>query len=358
MTDQQHNHRPVNRSRRTADHDKAQDATQALPAAAGGTRGLGAWAHGATEHSAAAVADASHASLAQNGGPALCVVVDDFGLSDGVCVAALTLIQQRRVHAIGCQVGAAAWARWSPHARALQPALVDVGLHLDFTETPLRMPAQSLRHLMAASWTRRLDASLVRTEILAQLDAFEQAMGRPPAYVDGHQHVHQFPVVREALLDELLSRYPTALPWLRSTRHAAQPRGVGAQWRAAAKASVIERLGASHFAALVQSRGGQLNERLCGVYDFRGDGHAYLARADAWLRACRTGDLLMCHPAVRDAPGDPIAPARRAEYRALSGADFPALLSRHRVRLEPMSQILGQLQATALAALQDSGFNL
>ncbi len=276
-----------------------------------------------------------------------------------MCVAALTLIQQQRVHAIGCQVGASAWRRWSIEARALRPKAVDVGLHLDFTETPLRMQPLSLRRLIAASWARRLDPKLVRAEIAAQLDAFEQAMGRAPAYVDGHQHVHQFPVLREALLAELLNRYPGSLPWLRSTRQVAATLGNGvAPWRTAAKALVIERLGASHFAALMQSHGGRLNVHLCGVYDFQGDTPAYLARLDGWLHTCRSGGLLMCHPAVRDAPIDPIATARWAEYRAFCGAEFPALLTRHRVRLQPMSRILSEMQTEAMEALHNSGFTL
>lgn len=67
---------------------------------------------------------------------------------------------------------------------------------------------------------RRLAAVDIRAEIRAQLDTFEQMLGHGPAFVDGHQHVHQLPVVRHELLDELRSRYRDRLPWLRSTRPA------------------------------------------------------------------------------------------------------------------------------------------
>ena len=60
--------------------------------------------------------------------------------------------------------------------------------------------------------------ALLRTEIAAQLDTFTQALGRAPAYIDGHQHVHQLPVVRTLLLEEIARRYPAAALWLRSTQ--------------------------------------------------------------------------------------------------------------------------------------------
>ena len=38
-------------------------------------------------------------------------------------------------------------------------------------------------------------------EVRAQFEAFADAFGRPPDFVDGHQHVHLFPQVREAVLE-------------------------------------------------------------------------------------------------------------------------------------------------------------
>jgi chitin disaccharide deacetylase len=37
-------------------------------------------------------------------------------------------------------------------------------------------------------------------EISSQLQAFITAFGRLPDFIDGHQHVHLFPQIREALL--------------------------------------------------------------------------------------------------------------------------------------------------------------
>jgi len=237
-------------------------------------------------------------------------------------------------------VGGAVWRAWQPLLGRVDARRVDVGLHLDLTERPLTVAARPLKQVIAASLTGTIDRRSTRHEIDAQLDAFEQAMGRAPAFVDGHQHVHQLPGVRQALLDALSQRYAGALPWLRSTRSGAG--GTGQSLGDAIKARGIETLGARGFAGSASRLGFGLNGRLWGVYDFRGDADRYLARMHAWLSASRTGDLFMCHPSMADSATDVIAIARRTEFAVLSGVAFGVLLRRHGVVLEPMSRILAR----------------
>jgi predicted glycoside hydrolase/deacetylase ChbG (UPF0249 family) len=244
-----------------------------------------------------------------------------------------------RVHAIGCLVGAPSWKAGSRLLRCLDADGVDVGLHLDFTEFPL-LPGsrRPLQHLVAASLARRLDRPGLRGEIRAQLDAFEQALGRGPAFVDGHQHVHQLPVLRDELLDELGDRYGACPPWLRSTRRA--PTVAGGRWRALVKPWGIELLGARGLASIARRLGYVQNRRLLGVYDFRGGASRYRALLAGWLVSARDGDLLMCHPSTRLHADDVLLEARHAELQVLSSAEFGAMLRDHGVVLQPMSRIV------------------
>jgi predicted glycoside hydrolase/deacetylase ChbG (UPF0249 family) len=266
--------------------------------------------------------------------------VDDFGLRPGINQAALALIDLRRVHAVSVQVGGPAWSAGAPLLRERDPRQVDVGLHLDLTECPLQPATRlPLRALLARAYARRLDAALLRAEIQAQLDAFERAMARPPSHVDGHQHVHQLPVVRALLMQELLRRYPSRLPWLRATR-APRP-AAHADGRARAKAATIAALGARPLAALARRDGAAQNARLLGVYDFGGDAAGYARRLARWLRAAATGDLLMCHAGAPDAQPDLLANARRNEFEVLSASAFAALTAAENIHLRPMRTILG-----------------
>ena len=331
VADKRHHNNPVHGGRDAADGDEPGNATLRPRTQADG-RAASRLAHVAGEHTRRSI----------------CVVVDDFGLHPGICDAALRLGVLGRVHAIGCQVGGGSWAGWHPELRMLALGEIDLGLHLDLTERPLTIEPWPIARIVARSLLRRLDVEAARGEVRAQLDAFEDALQRGPDFVDGHQHVHQLPVVRDALLEELTRRYPSTLPWLRSTRAAHAWPGFAAQaWRDAAKARTIETLGASGLAKRARRLGFRQNGRLCGVYDFSGDEVAFLARLDGWFNGCRTGDLLMCHPSAAHDTHDGIAGARVVEFQSLAGDRFGALLRAHAIGLESMSHILGLRRAAA-----------
>jgi len=272
---------------------------------------------------------------------AICLCVDDFGLHPGINSAALRLASEGKVHAIGCMTGGPAWRAGSRLLRAVPLQALDTGLHLDFTEAPLKGKAMSLGSLIATSSLGRLDLRAVRAEIRAQLDAFEQAMGRSPAFIDGHQHVHQFAGVRDELLDLLDSRNISPAPWLRSTRVPRQwLSGSPGGWMQSLKSRFIESLGADSLATQARSRGYSQNAHLLGVYDFRGGPMRYLQWMAAWLGSAEDGDLLMCHPSESTGKTDPIARARQAEYKVLCSKDFEAMLLASGVTLMPMSRVL------------------
>ena len=257
----------------------------------------------------------------------------------GIHQAAAELVAAGRVHALGALVGGPAWPRAAALLRVLQRQPVDIGLHLDLTEFTL---SAAVRHSLPAWLLRtalgRVDQRPVAAEIARQLDRFESTLGRVPAYVDGHQHVHQLPVIRDILLDALQRRYGSGrLPWVRSTRSAADT----SAWD---KARWIERCGARGLQRLAQARGMSHNGRLLGAYDFRGGPLRYAALLQRWLAAARDGDLLMCHASLPCAEPvaqrDPLRAARRAEFDILRGPGLPEMLDREGILLAPMSRIL------------------
>jgi predicted glycoside hydrolase/deacetylase ChbG (UPF0249 family) len=284
---------------------------------------------------------AGHEAPQHSSNPRLSVCVDDYGLHAGVNAAVLDLVAQGRVQAVSAMVGAPAWQEGVGALRQCDPAQLDVGLHLDFTEHALQPPMRfALSRLIAHAYLGKLDPGALRAEIVAQLDAFEQAMGRAPVYVDGHQHVHQLPMLRDLLLAELQRRYPQGGLWLRCTR---SPRyRAHADAATAFKAQVIATLGSAALARAARAQGLAQNAHLLGVYGFTGTQQDYLARLALWLAAAREGDLLMCHTSAAHGGPDALAGARQNEYAVLRGEAFAELLERWHLRLAPMSRILGQ----------------
>ena len=203
---------------------------------------------------------------------------------------------------------------------------VDLGLHLDFTSAfagRRYSTAYSVKSLIIAAWRRRLDPAHVRNVIDEQLDRFEQAVGMPPIFVDGHEHVHQFPMIREALFEVLDKRYPRQRFSIRNTKPA--------RWRGP-KAAIIAMLGARETMRQVRGGGHRCNTDFAGVYDFS-PASDLPGLWDGWLRAMRIdGGLIMCHPARKLLDADSIAAARLHEFRFFASDDFSELLSKHKVR--------------------------
>jgi len=258
----------------------------------------------------------------------LAICADDFGLDPQVNAGALKLAQQGRLSAIACMVGAPFWQGDAPELRRFERARLQTGLHLDLTEYPLdRRMRQSLPQWILRSHAGAVDRPALRREIDAQLEAFAGAMQRPPDFVDGHQYVHQLPVVRDALVEALLAR--GWRPWLRSTK---RPPGLRT-----ARARVVEALGACGLARRAQLHGLPQNRRLLGIYGFDGDEAGYLARLREWLALAGNGDLLVCHPAAGWPRSAALPAARCREYAVLAGPAMAALLQASGVQIAPLA---------------------
>jgi len=254
---------------------------------------------------------------------------DDFGMNHSVDDGILDLARLNRLSAASCLVDGPSF---STNTQALKLSPLQTGLHLNFTEP---LGAQGLylplTVLMRRAFLYQLDVARVRAQILHQLDRFEDEMGRRPDFIDGHQHIHQFPQIRTELLFELVRRYGQRRPWLRYTGARGQ---AGIPLGLRLKARIIQMLGARRFSQLARRDGFDLNNRFAGVYDFQGGHGAYARLLAVWLRQMRSGDLLMCHPARGIEAGDPLGAQRLAEYQVLAGDDAGRWFADHGIALE------------------------
>lgn len=250
------------------------------------------------------------------------ICADDFGMNPAVDEGILELAGLQRLNATSCLVDG---PRFAADAQALRQSGLSAGLHLNFTEVyPGMAVVEPLGTLIRKAYLRRLDPDALRAQITRQFDSFENAMQQTPDFVDGHQHVHQLPQIREALLAEMAQRYPSRSPWLRCTRALPLP---GMTWRHRLKAGVIQALGADTFARRSSGRY-QMNRSLTGVYDFRGGESVYAELLQGWLSRMQEGDLLMCHPARHIMQEDPLGEQRAAEFRVLSAPETGRQLAR------------------------------
>ena len=254
----------------------------------------------------------------------LVICVDDFGQHPHVNQAVYALAEAGRISATSCLTEAPAWAVGAERLRELN---IQIGLHINFTQAwGDRVVSPGLSRVMAMSWLRRWSRQGLLAHLHRQCDLFEKHLRRAPDFFDGHQHVHQFPQIRDALMQVLAQRYDEHTFWVRSTLapqawHLSQ---------AGVKASAIARLGGHALRRRLERAGIGCNAEFAGVYDFQGGVAGFAMHMRRWLDGAANGLLLMCHPAAglldNDAPGE----QRIAEYRYLQSTAFADLLqARH-----------------------------
>jgi chitin disaccharide deacetylase len=260
----------------------------------------------------------------------LILCADDYAQNDAIDSAIIELIELGRLTATSCLTLS---PRWAEASQRITPQIRDkaaIGLHLDFTQ--YGSPSSALSRLIVRSYLRMLDKPLISASINRQLDAFEYAFNTPPDYIDGHQHVHQLPQIREVLVSLLHQRYPEQVPWLRIAKPPIQD-GV--------KAIIIRMLGSRALTALAKQQHIPYSNTLLGVYGFQNDTAYYLHKLNLWLTQINTHRVvqpvvLMCHPSLA-ATGiderDAIYPARLMEHQVLASSEFSQLIQRHNIQL-------------------------
>lgn len=275
----------------------------------------------------------------------LLLCADDYGLAPGVNAAIRDLIAQGRLTATSVMSLCPHWRSGADALRELK-GKADVGLHFTLTDQPPlgAMPTLApdgrlppLGRLMGWAYRGKLNGPVARVEIRdelsRQIDAFTDAWGGPPDYIDGHQHIHQLPGVREAVV-EALAALPGAPPGP-YVRLCGEPvtavlrRGV-----AVPKTLLIGGLGGG-LRRMVRARGIPANDRFAGVYDFAGN-RPFADLMSRFLDGIGGRTLVMVHPGLPDEElrrVDTLVEPRRTEYDYLRGPEFAALLEARNIRL-------------------------
>ena len=242
---------------------------------------------------------------------------DDYGQSEGICDGILRLVEARRLSAVSCFSLAPSWPeaglRLLPHRQA-----VHLGLHFNLTE-PFGRAARPLSYWLLRSRLPGMPRQALLNELLRQIDAFSQVQNALPDFIDGHEHVHALPGVRDALAAAIALRWSGKdKPYVRA------PDALADGGDTPLKASILKFLCRGMASRL--RRGGVASPSwFAGVYSLRASAD-FPGLMAAWLAACPDRGLIMCHPAVGEGDADDaIAAARRREYVYLASEAFASL---------------------------------
>jgi len=249
----------------------------------------------------------------------LSLCTDDFGQSPGIAAGVAQLAQAGRISAVSCMTNTPGWSRDAALLCEFAPA-VATGLHLNLTDgRPLSTQLASvwpllpsLPQLLLRTHLRLVPQQALRHEIAAQWHAFVAGTGRMPDFIDGHQHVHHLPVVRDAMLAVLDTLQ--VQPAVRSTARVLGPAHAVKRW-------LIAATGGRALGRELARRALAHNPALLGVYDFRNADYRSLMRS--WLAHLPLeGGMVFCHPgAAYGLDAQDAHPAARARELAYLSSD-------------------------------------
>lgn len=268
----------------------------------------------------------------------LILIADDYGISPGVSQGIRSLAAARRLTGTGVM---ATMPHWPSEAAALRELRENIAVGLHFTlsdQQPLgamprvapggRLPP--VGRLLLAGLRGAIPPQEIADELERQLDTFEKFFGAPPAFIDGHQHVHVFPGIWPVVQDVFGRRLNPAHCWLRDCHDPALA-SRGQRFKAGV-ISVVGRAAsrAAHRRKIPTNRG------FSGFYDYAaGDLAKFFT---PMLRGGGDGLAMMVHPGHVDAAlqdVDTLTGPRETEYRFLSSKDFPRQLAAAGFALAP-----------------------
>lgn len=247
---------------------------------------------------------------------------DDFGLTDGVSAAILELAAAGKLSATSVLVTPDGWQRNADALAGLSPRLA-IALHLNLTlGKPLGpMPRFASRgfpplaRVIAGALTKTLPLSEIENEFDRQIACFVDQFGRLPDLVDGHQHVHILPGIRDAMLRSLSRVDAHRSTVLRDCADA--PRSIINRGRFVGKAMLVSTLSAG-FSAAADRADFRTTMGFSGVCNFAPSIKAVARDFAAAFRMLGARHVIMCHPGRADrelAAVDRVVERRALEFR-------------------------------------------
>ncbi len=269
------------------------------------------------------------------------VCADDFALNEGVSTAIIELLHNRAISATSCMSTSPLWPVWGPRLKTLATT-ADIGLHLDLTEfTPLSAglndglhKALSIGQLIIKAYSLQWPVAALVREFALQLEHFYDVMGFTPHFIDGHQHIHQFPRIRDALLTACKNHFKNnTMPPIRLVN--GYP--FFSPLRDSALKILIHTLGRNAFKRTLDKAGFCYYNDFKGIYMFKGEPNT-ACLFQQFIQQISPGGIIMCHPGHHST--DSIARIREQEYVFLNSAAWKSLLHTEKVALCRYQQLI------------------
>lgn len=266
-------------------------------------------------------------------GKQIIICADDFAQNEAISEGILLLAKAKRINATSCIVNSNYWNEISTELTAIKQTHF-LGLHINLTfGQPLSAMWRKyegetftgLPRLLKKVYLNQLNWQAVAAEIQAQLDVFTHTMHVYPDFIDGHQHIHQFPIIRRALLaihakqmghvenqDDLVTEEPEHMvSFFRNTSNGLRDY---MSMTGFPKSQLLTLLGGCRFKRTLIREKIPTNRSFSGSYNFK-NAENYRKYFQRFLSKTLDGGLIMCHPGVfSQDKQDPLYRSRHHEF--------------------------------------------
>ncbi|MFV9984389.1 MAG: ChbG/HpnK family deacetylase [Francisella endosymbiont of Hyalomma asiaticum] len=243
------------------------------------------------------------------------ICADDFGMSDNINSAIINLLEKKIINATSCMPNMSAFKPGIAQLKKIYDDFSHVGIHLNLTDgsafiNPKSITSNrkflSLSKLLVKSKLRAISYADVYNELKAQINNFIEHWGELPDFIDGHQHVHHFPVIRKAVINlyKDFNMY-TKQTYIRSTYKID---------KSDFKSLIIYRSGAKKFYNMLIKNNIKHNSSFSGVYSLESNNQDFRKVILEAYVEIKDGGIIMCHPAVDIDIKDPISQSRVKEF--------------------------------------------
>lgn len=236
---------------------------------------------------------------------------DDYGQNLAISRGIIELIQKNRISAVSCLVN---YEDFGFYADQIKPFIdkIDVGLHFDLGNSEHKLIA-----LLIKSKLHLVKRTEIEIEFNQQLNRFISLVGKQPDFIDGHRHIHQFPVICDAIFNVCEKRLDEK-PYIRYVNY----KSINDLPTAKFKSLLIKGCTDFRFEQKLIELNIPYNKSFSGIYGFNAS-DKYNLLFPKFLAHIEDNGIIMCHPSLlSNDPHDPIAKSRYDELQYFSSNKF------------------------------------
>jgi len=286
------------------------------------------------------------------------ICADDYGISPAVNDGIIELLESKRISAVSCMMLGPDVEIGIRQLQVLKKNF-DLGLHLTLTnDQPLtKLKSESglvdsqgcllsFRELLKNVYKKTINYEQLTDEIMAQINRFIEITGHLPEYIDGHQHVQQLPLVRNAvvkIVSKLMKKYPKKNIYVRIAKLPfswLMTRGILNLKKFVLGNCLIILPGLS-MTYLLDQQNISHNRFLLGYYDYKTKNFADIFQAYLSIKPV-TKDIYFCHPGYIDQKlrnRDSVIESRAETLNFLQSFQFKEIMEYSKVGLNTFDGI-------------------